>query len=301
MKTSTQFLFVKRAASSALTVATASILMAGCTSVALRDNSLRQARTVREVLASQVLYNLSIYHDYYNSKDCNGLPTFVKLLTGGASVQQSLSAQVGLKITAPSTEKDPQLTGSHQTTDNWSVSPVVNPSEIKRLHNLYRTLFEAVPQAEVEKLFPPQPVALDQQGRPFLDYASVTNRDGSVLINSNNQPQFTARVKPMVQLHKWQIPGAIWGKEKWPENLPSSVMANKNPWFCITTLQQKVAGSDAGRYGKNRIWITNADGFYQFVLLTLGDDNPNEGGPLTKPSMLSEPMIIQSNGVLLNR
>src|ERR1039458_8358987 len=261
------------------------ICICGCTGVALRRSTFNQSKTVSDFLADQVLYNLALYKDYYDGDRVNGLPSFVKLATGQSQVQQAINAQMALKIAdAGTVEKDPQLTGNHQTQDNWSFIPVVDPNEISRLYWLYRAEFNAVDDAALAKIFPPSPPALDQQGRPYLDYTPETYTNGFVIL-TNNQPVFKAKPKRPIKPTIADIPGAVL-------NDRGDVNGG---WFSFSQPANAPLSARMGPYLNHYIWITNRENFFKFALLALGGTN-------STAALKSSPAIfLLNNGVATDR
>jgi hypothetical protein len=264
--------------------------LCGCTSEALRQNTYHQSKTVGDFLANQVLYNLAYYKDYYEKNNVNGLPSFVKLTTGQAQVQEAINAQVGIKIPIEGgDEVDPQISGNHQTQDNWTFVPVVDPNEISRLYYLYRAEFKHITDADVLKVFPKPPDSLDKQGRPIPDYTlktyTYTNATGVFVgvVMTNNQPVYDAN--PPKQPKNPQladIPGAIDTK------------SNKiDGWFSFTRPTNNVKSFYAGYYLHTGIWITNSENFFKFTLLTLGGTN---NSTTTKSS--STMLLLNNNGII---
>jgi len=261
------------------------VCLCGCTSVALRRNAFNQSKTVSDLLADQILYNLALYKDYYESDRINGLPSFVKLSSGQAAVQQSLNGQMGLKIMDVGTvEKDPQLTGNHQTTDNWTFTPVTDPNEINRLYCLYRAEFRKATSNELTVIFPAPSAQLDQQGRPYLDYTPVLNtNDGTVLI-TNNQPVFTAKPKAVPSAPTiFDIPGSITNDTTKEVN---------EGWASFSEPANATPSSRMGPYLNHYIWITNRTNFFKFALLALGGTN------VSANTKSSQPLFLINGGVI---
>jgi hypothetical protein len=258
------------------------ICLCGCTSVVLRNNALSQSKTVGDFLTDQVLYNLALYKDYNDCKSANGLPSFIQLSSGGSQVQQSISGQLGLKIVTGIGEEDPQVSGTHQSQDNWSFTPVVDPNQIQRLHYLYLAEFKNITKNELNIIFPPTPTPLDQQGRPYLSYTPLTNADGTVVM-SNGVPQFMARPITNQPPSISMIPGAI--------------LANggvNDGWFTIDTEPtNSFEHFNMGSYNHHTIWITNKENFFKFALLILGGTN------VMATSSQSTPLLQIQNGLLL--
>jgi hypothetical protein len=259
------------------------VCLCGCTSYALRRSTANQAKTVSDFMQDQVLYNLALYKDYYDNHRANGLPSFVKLINGQATVQQTINGQLALKIPATGgVEKDPQINGSHQSSDNWSFVPVVDPNELNRLFTVYRTQFEFVSPAEMKQVFPTPAPPLDQWGRPTLKYTPDTNPDGTVKL-INNQPVFIVTTNKMEKHEPPIIPGA---KDK-----DGTV---KDGWFSFTEPSKNIKAFKAGPYLNKYVWITDRQGFFKFTLLTLGGTNNLTAKPATGVFLLNNNGLIMA-------
>jgi hypothetical protein len=260
------------------------ILMAGCTTSALRKNTFNQSKTVADFIADQVLYNLVMYEKYFVDKtNFNGIPSFVKLQTGQAQVQQSINGQLALKLPMKGGDEiDPQLSGTHQTQDNWAFAPVVDPVELNRLYHLYRSQFKKTTTNDLAQIFPYATVPLGSDGRPILSYKPIpdpTNANQVYMIS--NQPQFTATFTNPPTLRVSDVPGAIAEDGR-----------ATNTWFSFsspTVGDSTVAGwVRTGPYLGKSIWITDRENFFRFTVLVFGQTN----------NLASAPYAIQ-NGLFL--
>jgi len=294
------------------------IIATGCTSTALRHNTANQSKTLSDLLADQVLYNLALYKDFYDNKRVNGIPSFVKINTGMASVMQSINGSAAIKLTSTD-EEDPTLQLAHATTDNWSFSPVTSPDEINRLFCLYEVEFNSVAIEDLPPIlaaiYPPTS-NLDSTGKPILDYKWVTDDEGFV-IQTNNQLLFKARphrpVKYTGSLE--EIPGALHNVTDITNTVVTTDATGKqvftreeqhftvplhipyNGWFSFsppTDIPPKEAlQMRMGPYLNHYIWITNRINFVKFAELALGSTN------LAQPGGYSLPLFINQNGVIL--
>jgi hypothetical protein len=244
--------------------------LVGCTSTALKQNTLYQSRTVGDLLAEQVIYNLEVYHEYfyYRKNNFNSLPSFVKVASGTAQTQRTVTGSFAASIPAPTSSSTltPTIGATAQTQDSWGLLPVVDLVTIKRLHNLYETLFTYVPETNFANLFPRQPLQVDASGHPFLHYEPQTNKDGTVKTSKDGLPQYVITVKLNPQLTKAKVPGAL-----------NKNMCKNKQWFTFDScVAAKCPDATRVRYlNYPDVWILNADDFYKFALLTLGDDDPS--------------------------
>jgi hypothetical protein len=264
------------------------IYSSGCTSFILQHNTNRQTTTVSDLLNNEILYNLTIYKDYYDGTSVNGIPSFVQLTTGQSQVQQSINGQVTPKITTGVSETDLQFMGVHQVQDNWTFTPIVDPNTLNRLFWLYRAEFVKISFNDLKNIFPTQQPPTDQQGRPFLDYTPVLDGNGNVLM-TNNSAVFTAKPLKKGKLNISRIPGAI---------VDDKGDRNKG-WFSFTPPPANMHSWRMGPYFDHLtpkfVWITNADNYFQFALLALGGTN----NFISPASSIVSPSFIINNGVAI--
>jgi hypothetical protein len=266
-------------------------LLSGCASYWLHTNASAQARTVGDFMKDEALYNLAFCERcYVEESNNNAIPSFVRLQTGQAQVQQTVTGQLG--VTLPMAGHDtisPQLTGAHQAQDNWTFAPVVDPAEVKRLYFLYRAEFVPTDTGHLANIlaniFPTNPPTLDQQGRPYLNYTPVlvtnftTNSMGTNAISTNvliisNVPQFTATVIPPTVPALTNVPGAGTNMEE----------LLQNRWFSFANRDSDTNWYCAGSYDDRKIWISKTnDAFFRFTLLTLGATNNLTGDQSSRP------------------
>ena len=113
--------------------ALAMLIFSGCATTALRHNTTNESKTVSDIYEDEVLYNLALYHDFDSGTRVNGLPSFVTLSSGMATITESLSGTLTIKFTSGPSEEDPAATGTHMTADNWAFTPVNDPAQLRRV------------------------------------------------------------------------------------------------------------------------------------------------------------------------
>jgi hypothetical protein len=268
------------------------LFLTGCTTYFLKKNTANQAKTVQEILADEILYNLVIAKEFNEGHTYNGIPSFVTLVTGQSTVQDSLTPQLSVSVPAVNAMSGvngnpsytPQVSGTHQIQDNWSFSPVVDPNVLTRLFWLYQSQFGYISNM-VSIVIRTNPPSLDQNGRPFLVYSPVpdTNHPGYVLM-TNNQPVFTA-VAPVYGLPPTvdQIPGA--------RNKSGNPI---NPWFTFEPPKDCTTNCYKWSYFGRTVYITNRVGFFNFAMLALGGTNA-----VTASSSSSSPFLQLYQGGLI--
>jgi hypothetical protein len=289
---------MKRQAFTFLTLG--ALIFSGCATTALRHNTSNESKTVSDIYEDEVLYNLALSHDFYSNTRVNGLPSFVTLSSGMATITESLSGTLTVKVTTGPSEEDPGATGTHMTADNWAFTPVNDPNQLKRLLLLYKAEFKKISQGEVDQLFQPGPPATDSQGRPILDYFPDTNTDGYVKLDKNNNPIFKAKPKPTTPHHtRKDIPGAVIGRNE------DGTKKRSKAWFSFEQpagLSLKEASAcRMGPYLNHYIWITNRTNYLNFTLLVLGgtSTNASSGSFQSNPNLLSSPVLfLNQNGLI---
>ena len=262
----------------------------GCTSIALQHSALNQSRTVSDVLAEQVLYNLAVAKNFNEGKTYNGIPSFVTLVSGQSQIQDSITPQLGIAfpVHGGGNQYNPQVSGAHQTQDNWAFAPVVDPSVLNRLYWLYRAEVTNISEKDIDNNIFPAQQDLDPSGRPQLQYEAVPdpNNPGKILM-TNNQPVFTAKPKEKKPRDVKSIPGA------WLDNTGNKI--NKG-WFTFASpTTQNPKPLPVGPYQGRTFWVTNYDNFMQFALLALGGTN-GSSTLIPPPSflMLQNGFLIQT-------
>ena len=229
------------------------VLLCGCTSTALRHSTLNQSKTVGDFIADQVLYNLVLSQRHYSDESANGIPSFIKLQTGQATVQQTINGQLGLKFPlSGGDELDPQVTAGHQSTGQWGFAPVVDPTEITRLYYLYKSLFVKLSPADLKFVFPNGTEPLGPDGRPALHYEPKLKKDSREVEMQNNQPVYTASFPQPHAPQVSDIPGALGNTcDQW--------FTFKRP--CCKAMHANYLGTD--------VWVVDKEKFFKFAVCTL--------------------------------
>jgi len=262
------------------------ICASSCTTRELRNSTFNQSKTVNDLLADQVLYNLALYKGYYQGTNFNGLPAFVTLASGQAQIQDSVTPTFSAALTTHASTGNPtytpQIAGTHQVQDNWSFTPIVDPSVLFRLYWLYKVEFKPIGEAGLTNIFPPIP-DLDQWGRPNLKYVAKAGPDGRVQTDANHQPLFDIFVKEPVKHKLDEIPGSI-----------NEDLSTNWSWFSFSPPCAGEKWDFAGTFLKMPIWITSRSNFVKFALLTMGGTN----APSTTPISSSPMLFLNQNGLI---
>ena len=131
--------------------------LSGCTHVALRKDTVRTTNTLTDLQFQQVLDNVARFHD-----DPDTVPSFAVTTAGTVSVLDTAGAGVSptysptLTFTQQGGGALPILsllfpfTASRAVTENWSLTPITDADNLRRLRCAYRLLVmgEATPNYE---------------------------------------------------------------------------------------------------------------------------------------------------------
>jgi hypothetical protein len=127
-------------------VAASALLIAGCASTQLNHNALDLASTVGNLVTQQILSNLSRAID-----NPTGIPSQVGISAGSVTTQNSVTPSLNNPITSAITTvtsanpsrsvNDPSkvlnLSVSGQWNQSWSLDPLVDADQLRRLRALY--------------------------------------------------------------------------------------------------------------------------------------------------------------------
>src|ERR1700730_8277279 len=131
--------------------------LSGCTHIALRNDTVRTTNTLADLEFQQVLDNVARFHD-----DPDTVPSFAVATAGTVSIADTLGA--GVSPTYSPTPTSPvqaggalpilsillPFTAQRAVTENWSLTPITDADNLRRLRCAYRLLVmgEATPNYE---------------------------------------------------------------------------------------------------------------------------------------------------------
>ena len=125
-------------------------LSSGCTHVALRDDTVRTTDTLADLQYQQVLDNVARFHD-----DPDAVPSFAVTTAGTVSILDTTGAGVSPTYSPTLTFIQQgggalpilsllfPFTASRAVTENWSVTPITDGDNLRRLRCAYRMLVMA--------------------------------------------------------------------------------------------------------------------------------------------------------------
>jgi len=128
--------------------------LSGCTHIALRNDTVRTTSTLTELQFQQVLNNVARFHD-----DPDTVPSFAVATAGTVSVNDQTSAGVSPTYSPTLTFAQQgggalpilsllfPLSAQRAVTENWSLTPIADADNLRRLRCAYRLLVlgEAAP------------------------------------------------------------------------------------------------------------------------------------------------------------
>jgi hypothetical protein len=123
------------------------VTISGCTHIALRDNTVQTANTLADLQYQQVLDNLARFQD-----DPDAIPSFAVPTAGTVSINDQ--AGIGVSPTySPTLSYAAQgggalpilsllfpFSGQRALTENWSLTPITDADNLRRLRCAYRLL-----------------------------------------------------------------------------------------------------------------------------------------------------------------
>jgi hypothetical protein len=129
-------------------------ILSGCTQVALRDDTVRTTNTLTDLQYQQVLDNLARFHDNPDT-----VPSFAVATAGTVSILDTTGAGVSPTYSPTLTMVQQgggalpilsllfPFSASRAVTENWSLTPITDADNLRRLRCAYRLLVmgEATP------------------------------------------------------------------------------------------------------------------------------------------------------------
>ena len=111
------------------------LCLTGCTSARLRQRTIFQGSSLPELQYQQVLNNLAQLAD-----NPSALPWHVNLREGTTQLTDSVSGGALVDLGPPAATQ-PQIFGSRTVVEQWGMSPVIDPIELRLLRIAYRRAY----------------------------------------------------------------------------------------------------------------------------------------------------------------
>ena len=106
----------------------------GCTSLLLRHSTNSVSSSIRQILQKQVLDNLGRFVDNPYT-----IPSEAVLTTGAIQIQSQVTGQMKLPYTVTrTTDKEVDPGANVQWQESWTITPVMDSSDLSRLEYLYQ-------------------------------------------------------------------------------------------------------------------------------------------------------------------
>jgi hypothetical protein len=205
------------------------IASCGCTEEHLRLNTHLLVPTVTEIEYDQILENIARTHTNIDS-----LPNQIILGGGGIQVSDQVSPSFMAPFSGGISNKTASLAYQKQWVENWSVTPVTDPDDLKRLQILYQWacgMNHADKYPQLKKINP-------ATGTPT---------------NSDDLDRHVDITKLLPTDQKW-----IWFDR--PPSTNETLIPGSSDHYLT---------ADKGSYAGVHIWVIEAD-LSQFVLVALG-------------------------------
>jgi len=146
------------------------LLGSGCIEGQLHYNTLELTSTVEKIQYDQVLDNLALFLD---SPGNNTLPAVVDLSSGSVQVADQFSPSFKFPFSGMIT-READLTIQRQWTENWSITPVHDASDLERLQALFHDLAVRNGETPVPLIYVKNPVS----GQIQVETVTVIGADG---------------------------------------------------------------------------------------------------------------------------
>jgi hypothetical protein len=226
----------------ALSLWLSGMLLAGCVSTQLNENTLDLASTVAYLHRSQVIDNLGRFID-----SADAIPAAVALTGGIVQVKNEIKPdwihpysflKTGLSP-QNSTAKELQLGFTDTWTENWNMAPVAEGEDLKRLRALYRY----VVYGDVN----------DCQARCSDRYNFEEDYRNTYIRDVQGRPH---KVEPVPRIHAEIHTGWLY----WSEPGSSEAVLPRKPDVPVQSI---------GVYGTRTLYTTNRGYFADFIIASL--------------------------------
>lgn len=135
--------------------------MTGCVGTQLKLTTSSLIPTLRSIEKEQILDNLGRFLD-----DTSAVPVQVCITGGGVQVANQVQPAFKFPFHGLGSEADLQFQG--QLTENWSLSPVCDADDLRRLRALYRHAVGAITYETFKDEYPPV-AEKDEKGNPATE------------------------------------------------------------------------------------------------------------------------------------
>jgi hypothetical protein len=238
-----------------LVLCLAATLLGGCTEAQLNNSTLKLTATIGALQRDQILDNLGEFLNH--PLDQSPLPSMVLLGSGTVQVTDSITPTLRFPYNGRNLfTEEVDLSGQDQWTENWGLSPVIDPEDLERLQILFHWA-ASKGTANADDLQKSFPIVYIRNPDTGYAYAS-TPGDGSLRAPSDITSATTRSSQLLPQQYRdiyvSQIP-ANW----WSESDDRPAKANPNDGEPL----------DCGVHSGHHLWITSESGFSQFALYCL--------------------------------
>jgi hypothetical protein len=176
------------------------VVIGGCASTQLNYNTLDLAASLDSLTTKQILFNLA-----RTLEDPYAVPSEITVAAGTATTANSVSPTFSTPLSASTTASNTAFSVTHpngtasvgasdQWQQGWTLDPITNPDEVRRLQALYRYAIGWIRDDQTFKCEYPIQSGANLNPKPRKYSLSCTKADGSgVVIETTPDPTFLVR------------------------------------------------------------------------------------------------------------
>jgi hypothetical protein len=176
------------------------IAIGGCASTQLNYNTLDLAASLDSLTTKQILFNLA-----RTLEDPYAVPSEISVAAGSATTANSISPTFSTPLSASTTASNTTFSVTHpngtatvgasdQWQQGWTLDPITNPDEVRRLRALYRYVIGWIPDDQTFKCEYPIQSGANLNPKPRMYTLNCAKADGSrVAIQVMPDPAFLVR------------------------------------------------------------------------------------------------------------
>lgn len=176
------------------------VVIGGCASTQLNYNTLDLAASLDSLTTKQILFNLA-----RTLEDPYAVPSEITVAAGTATTANSVSPTFSTPLSASTTASNTAFSVTHpngtasvgasdQWQQGWTLDPITNPDEVRRLQALYRYAIGWIRDDQTFKCEYPIQSGANLNPKPRKYSLNCTKADGSgVVIETMPDPTFLVR------------------------------------------------------------------------------------------------------------
>jgi len=227
-------------------------LLSGCTEAQLNRSTLKLTATIGALQRDQILDNLGEFLNH--PIDQSPLPSMVLLGSGTVQVTDSVTPTLRFPYNGRNLfTEEVDLSGQDQWTENWALSPVIDPEDLERLQILFQWAASKgeVNADDLQKRFP-----VVYLRNPDTGYAYASVAGGGTLQAPSDITTATTRSSELLPQQYRDIKVSQVPANWWFEGDDRPAKSNPNDAEPL----------DCGVHAGHHLWITNESGYSHFAL-----------------------------------